>query len=254
MGPSAEVAGQHAARVRCEWGELGAATILGAPQRTAVVVVDVLSFTTAVSIAADRGIGVLPYPAAADGAHEYATRSGAVLAGSRSDRRASLSPASLATVAGVERVVIPSPNGSALSASLRDRGFRVVAGGLRNASAVGRWCSAFLSDPRGIVAVAMAGERWADGSLRPAAEDLWGAGAILCGVPSEALSIEARVAVDAFGAVRSRLVEAVRESVSGRELLESGFAADVDLAAELDASDGVPVLGPAAFVNDTALR
>src|SRR5438477_189320 len=50
-----------------------------------------------------------------------------------------------------------------------------MAGCLRNAAAVGR----FLRGALGAVTVIAAGERWPDGSLRPALEDLLGAGAIL---------------------------------------------------------------------------
>ena len=58
-------------------------------------------------------------------------------------------------------------------------------------AAVARW----LQARGGTVAVVAAGERWPDGSLRPAAEDLWGAGAVLAGEDAlEALRIEAGIA------------------------------------------------------------
>ena len=49
---------QSTAEVRFEWGPTGAAT-LGAEKRC-LVVIDVLSFTTAVTVAPGRGTPVLP--------------------------------------------------------------------------------------------------------------------------------------------------------------------------------------------------
>jgi 2-phosphosulfolactate phosphatase len=46
-------------RVRLEWGPVGAAET--APHATYAVVVDVLSFTTTLSVAMDLGAEVLPY-------------------------------------------------------------------------------------------------------------------------------------------------------------------------------------------------
>jgi 2-phosphosulfolactate phosphatase len=157
----------------------------------------------------------------------------------------SLSPVSFDGVTGVARVVQPSPNGSAISVGLADAGVTVVGACLRNASAVGRW----LRERPGRVSVVAAGERWPDGSLRPAVEDLWGAGAVLAALGPDGASPEADAAVAAFGAVRDRLPEALAGSASGRELVSAGFAADVAMAAAHDVSPVVPVLLGDAFVS-----
>ena len=78
---------------------------------------------------------------------------------------------------GVARLVLPSPNGSTVSARLAAAGATVVGVSLRNAAAAAAWVRARAGD--GPVAVVAAGERWYDGPLRPAAEDLWGAGAFI---------------------------------------------------------------------------
>jgi 2-phosphosulfolactate phosphatase len=234
---------QAAYDVRFDWGPTGAAAI-AAP---VTVVVDVLSFTTTLTVAVDRGMTVYPFRWRDERAAAYAEERDAVLATGRSRREGvSLSPASVRAAVGVERLVLPSPNGSAISFALAEAGAMVVGASLRNRSAVARWI-AERGDP---VAVVAAGERWPDESLRPAVEDLWGAGAVVAGLVDlgvGGLSPEARVAEQAFRAVAPALSEALRTCASGRELVDLGFPTDVAVAAELDESEVVPVLRGEAF-------
>lgn len=171
-----------------------------------------------------------------------------MLAGPRSGTGLSLSPASIRRAEGVRCLVLPSPNGATLSAELAEHG-AVVAGCLRNAAAVARACAAHLE--RGndaIVAVVAAGERWLDDSLRPAWEDVWGAGAILDALDRDDLATpEASAARDAFRAASARGLP-LAGLVSGRELIDRGFDEDVVIAAELDASTSVPRLTGGRFV------
>ena len=251
--------GQRAHGVRLEWGPTGAAAI--AAGADVAVVVDVLSFTTTLTVAVERGMVVHPYRWRDERAVSYAEELGAVLAIGRLEQRSatpgatvSLSPAAMSAVAGgaggagrpgVERVVLPSPNGSAISFGLRDAGVQVVGACLRNRAAVGRWLARRVA-AGAVVAVVPAGERWPDGSLRPAAEDLWGAGAVLDALVlagGGGLGPEAELARDAFLAVRDRLPERLLACAGGQELAAIDFAADVAIAAELDVSTVVPVLG-----------
>jgi 2-phosphosulfolactate phosphatase len=55
MGPY----GRDRFRVRFDWGQVGTEAI--APGTALVAVVDMLSFTTALTVAADSGIEVFPY-------------------------------------------------------------------------------------------------------------------------------------------------------------------------------------------------
>ncbi len=234
---------------RLDWGLSGAlALVADARPGDVAVVVDVLSFTTTLTVAVERGVVVHPYPWRAEDAAAYAAARGATLAAGRreglADGSVSLSPVSFAGVTGLERVVLPSPNGSAIAFALADAGVTVVGASLRNAPAVGRWLRA---RPAARVCVVAAGERWPDGELRPAVEDLWGAGGVLAGLGEAGLSPEAAVAVAAFRAVEGRWDDALRHCASGRELVEDGFGADVDLAASYDVSGVVPVLTGDAF-------
>ena len=98
------------------------------------------------------------------------------------------------------------------------------------------------------VAVIPAGERWPDGSLRPSIEDLIGAGAVIeaLGLPC---SPEAVIAREIFCSVRLRVGELVRGCVSGQELINRGYAQDVEVAIDLDASIAAPLLANGAYIG-----
>ena len=147
------------------------------------VVVDVLSFTTTVTVAADRGVCVLPYRWGDDDrARAVAEAHDATLAVGRSRARpgdVSLSPLTVRAARDLHRLVLPSPNGSTISAGLAREVPAVVAVSLRNRRAAAEWLLARCAADDLRVALICAGERWPDGSLRPAVEDLWGAGALV---------------------------------------------------------------------------
>ena len=137
-----------------------------------VVIVDVLSFSTCVDIATVNGAAVFPYRFNDDSARNYAQARGALLAGPRGSAcEYSLSPTGLLDIPAGARLVLPSPNGSTLS--LATGATPTLAGCLRNSRAV----AAYAGRIGRKVAVIPCGERWDDGSLRPAVEDLIGAGA-----------------------------------------------------------------------------
>jgi 2-phosphosulfolactate phosphatase len=244
---------QRGFELRFEWGPDGLRTL--APDASAVVIVDVLRFTTAVSVAVGRGARVLPYRWADNGAEDFAAQHNAVLAGDRQEGDWSLSPTDLAKLTTGSRLVLPSPNGSALAFGARQHApdAAVLAGCLRNASAVA--AAAWAVGPP--VVVIAAGERWHDrtGPLRPAVEDLLGAGAVLralrviAGCTSDRVSAEARAAMAAFDDARDDLVDWLLASASGRELVAKGCRDDVRAAGQLDVEALAPVLRGAAFVG-----
>jgi 2-phosphosulfolactate phosphatase len=233
---------QTAFDVRCEWGPEAVAAL--AECRT-FIVVDVLSFSTCVSVAAQRQVVVVPCRAKGADAAMVAERHRAVLAGQRGAGY-SLSPASLMGAPAGLRLVLPSPNGAAVSLLAATRG-RVLAGCLRNVSAVCARAAA-LGGPFGVIP---AGERWQDGTLRPALEDLLGAGAIARLLPGRP-SPEAGAAIAAFEAASRRLAETLASCSSGRELVERGFPEDVRLAAALDADTVAPELVEGCFAASPA--
>jgi 2-phosphosulfolactate phosphatase len=245
--------GQSRWEVRFDWGTDGLGHV--AADADAVVVVDVLRFTTAVSVAVGREGLVLPYMwDTGDAARAYADRYDAELAGKGRDGGWSLSPTDLAKLPMGSRLVLPSPNGSALAFGALDQalGVTVLAGCLRNAAAVAAVAGSAGAGP---VAVVAAGERWGGnlGALRPSVEDLLGAGAVIDGLvavagrPADGLSPEAQAARAAFLAARDDLPGWLAGSASGRELAAWGWDDDVDAAAVLDAEDVAPVIEGPAF-------
>src|SRR5580704_4931192 len=100
--------------IRCEWGIESLKAL--APVSDVVVIVDVLSFSTAVDVAVGQGAYVFPYRWKDESALDFARSVGAELADpSRKLDSWSLSPASLVSIPRGTRLVLPSPNGSNLS-------------------------------------------------------------------------------------------------------------------------------------------
>ena len=228
----------------CEWGLQG----IEAWRETAsvFVIVDVLSFSTAVSVATERGATIIPFPYGDTAAAIVeADRQSAVVAMPRSagGGQFSLSPASLRRVEAGSRIVLPSPNGSRLS--LATGGVPTISGCLRNAQAVADVAAALGRD--GTIVVIASGERWKDETLRPAIEDWFGAGAVIAAL-NGAANAEAASAADAYLSAGNRLPGLIRDSRSGRELTGWGYVEDVEIALEFGASRAVPIMQDGAYV------
>jgi 2-phosphosulfolactate phosphatase len=231
---------QGSARVRIEWGPVAVEAV----PADVVVVVDVLRFTTAVDVAVGRGATVFPYRFRDASAAAFAASVDAQLAEGDGHAELSLSPARLSRLEPGARIVLPSPNGSTCATLASERGATVVAACLRNARAVAAW----VDRRPGAVTVVPCGERWPDGSLRPALEDLLGAAAVIRGL-SGSKSAEATAAEELGAAVSDRVEELVRGCASGVEQVERDWADDLELAVQVDASESVPLLVDGAFVD-----
>ncbi|MFR9752507.1 2-phosphosulfolactate phosphatase [Nocardia sp. 004] len=152
--------------------------------------------------------------------------------------------------------MLPSPNGSAISAAVI--GTPVIAACLRNASAVARWIA---GQGRGIaerpLAVIAAGEYWpGHNTLRPALEDWLGAAAVVSeSVRNGAgpLSPEAAAARACYAGIAD-VAALIADCASGRELIGMRFADDVAIATEIDSSGAVPVLADGASLGHTIER
>jgi len=220
---------------RFEWGYEGVAAL--GPGTDILVIIDVLSFTTCVDVVLGRGGIVYPYRVKDETLQAFAREKQAIAAGRRGET-ISLSPASLARIPTGSRIVLPSPNGATCTVLAKGHGATVIAACLRNASAVGR----FLRSHGGSIGVIACGERWSNGNLRPAFEDLYAAGAILRELHGYRLSPEAMSAVATYEHGQGEATRLLRHCASGQELINMGFPEDITLAAMVNASSVVPVL------------
>ena len=224
-------------RVRFDWGPTGAAAVVAGAD--VAVVVDVLSFTTTVTVGVARGIEVLPYLWKDDRAAAYAEERGASLA-TRPGARALAARDVAARGRLADRRTVPERLGDLL----RPRRLRRARPRRVACATAPRSRPPWPRAPSPSWPAASAGRT---ARCAPCAEDLWGAGAVLALLPAADLSPEARLAADAYRAVAGSLAEALHACAGGRELHASGFGADVDVAAGLDADDVVPVLDGDTF-------
>lgn len=231
------------AQIECAWGLEGIERLR--PSAQVFIIVDVLSFSTAVSVAMEGGAQVVPFPwGDPNAARAEAERQGAIAAAPKrtAGGQLSLSPASLRRAPQGARILLPSPNGSRLSLATGDaptfssslRDFRIVADAVRGLGA------------DDLVAVIAAGERWPDGRLRPCIEDWLGAGAVISALGGE-VSADAAVARSVFLATSENLGPTIRDSLSGRELIDRGFAEDVEIALEIGQGAYAPRLVNGAY-------
>lgn len=224
--------------LRCEWGLEGVKQL--AAISDVVVIVDVLSFSTCVEIAVSNGAIVYPYQWKDESARVYAKSLQAELAQKRESNGYSLSPTSLKNIPANTKLVLPSPNGSRLTLETGTK--FTLAGCLRNCEITAKFAQSLGKK----IAVVPAGEKWENQSLRPAIEDLIGAGAILSYLKGT-LSPEAEIAVAAFNKVKNDLFGCLKQASSGKELIARGFKGDVELAAKFNISRCVAMFCDGAY-------
>lgn len=224
--------------VRFDWGQDGVRRL--APVCDALVIVDVLSFSTAVDIAVGRGARVFPC-GQSEAATALAEQVGAIPPARRGEGP-SLSPASLDELNPGDAIVLPSPNGAACSLEAARSSATVAAGCLRNARAVAGWARAYEA-----VGIIGAGELTSRGGLRRCAEDLAGAAAILSRLERDDLSPGACGVVAAAADLDRDAERALHGCMSARELQARGFGEDVALAFQLDVSTTVPVMSEGSY-------
>jgi 2-phosphosulfolactate phosphatase len=224
--------------VTFDWGIGGVRRL--APACDVVVIVDVLSFSTAVDIAVSRGARVVPCEDV-ESARRAAEELGIRLPARRGEGP-SLSPASLTKLRRGDVVVLSSPNGAACSVEAARFPAVVATACLRNTRAVAQWAQS-----HGVVGVVAAGELTSSAALRRCAEDLVGAATILSRLERDDLSPGACGVVAAAADLDRDPEGALHRCMSARELQARGFDKDVALALQLDVSTTVPVMSEGSY-------
>jgi 2-phosphosulfolactate phosphatase len=243
------------ARIHFEWGAIGAK--MAAARGDIVVIVDVLSFATAVTVVLSNGATAFSYSHQEikdQGGREKVERrlNAEIISRDRqsTESRFSLSPVSLKAVTPQDRIVLTSLNG-AHCVSSASKSPIVVIGSLTNRLATAEAISQLLrSNISSRCTLIACGELWSSivpdqEGMRPSIEDLLGVGAIAEALgPEFPLSIETENAVNAFNSNSNKLLHVLSRSISGRQLRSRGFNGDVELASALDSEREVAVWIP----------
>ena len=239
-----------------EWGIPGA--LFAARRGDLVLIVDVLSFSTAVAEVIARGSVAFCYSPealdAAGGRTAVAHRHDAAMLARRRNvgpGEFSLSPASLDAVPRGQRLAMTSLNGGRCVGAAADAPW-VATGWLANRSAVAPRSTTFPADGHAArCTIVPYGETCAGpfmaeqvgelpaanrGFVRPSIEDHLGAGAVVDALSTDVRrSVEAEAAAAVFERHRDRLESTLAGGASGCELVHRGFGDDVSVAARLDA-------------------
>jgi len=241
---------QNEYEIKCEWGLKGIEALFDVTD--AFIIVDVLSFSSCVDIAVSNGAVVYPYKFIHDNtALEYAKKLGAELAVSRKEnqdgKKYSLELVSLMNIPKGTKLVLPSPNGSAISFAVKDK--PIICGCLRNAKSV----AGFANKNFKRISIIPAGEKWEDGSMRFAFEDILGAGANISYLKGT-FSPESRAMLAVFESFRNDINYTLKNCVSGKELIERGFEKDIEIASEFNVSKSVPLMVDGGYINCDAVK
>src|SRR3954471_15683740 len=160
-------------RVRMDWGWRGCRA--AAERGDAIVLVDVLRFSTAVCAAAARGVTIYP-------ANDHDDLAAMCKQFDATQIENGLAPATYDSIQRGRRIVLRSPNG-ATCVRIASAAPVVIIGALVNRTAIAKCAGQILTETKLGVTVIACGERWSepsdDGALRFAIEDYLGAGSIL---------------------------------------------------------------------------
>jgi 2-phosphosulfolactate phosphatase len=227
--------------INCEWGLKGIEKFKRISD--AIIIVDVLSFSTSVDIALGNEAVIFPYRFKDETSYLYARQVHAELASfSRSKDKYSLSPESLTKIEKGTKLILPSPNGAELALSTGS--VPTLCACLRNCKSVAEYAMSLGEN----ILVIPTGEKWEDGSHRFAVEDCIGAGAVISFLKGN-LSAESKTALHIFNSFKDNLFEIISACVSGAALIKRGFEEDITLACQFNVSKTVPVLEDNSFRN-----
>lgn len=205
----------------------------------AVAVIDTLRATTTMTVLLERGAAAVRPVAELDEAYAMRANDAELLLGGERENRSpegfdgGNSPYDWPSerVAG-RRIVFTTTNGTAAIARVRDIP-RLILAALTNAEAAGRYLWG-LKQPTLVVAAGSRGQS----SL----EDVLAAGAVASVWPRNWRTDAAHMAVLVYQSLCGHLVDALRESDHGQDLLALGLDNDLQFAANVNSSQVVPVL------------
>jgi 2-phosphosulfolactate phosphatase len=232
---------------RMDWGIRGVkeASLRG----DIIIVVDVLSFSSAITNAVHQGVIIYPFPRTGD-INEYGKLVGAEVCILERARARELGLPSLSATSFNEshknkKYIVSSINGATCVKEANENNY-IFIGCLLNASAVAGVVNQIQKDKNLNITVIASGERWGGSKdeprdLRPSIEDYLGAGAIL-ELLNGTKSPEAKVCFGAYKNSKLELDELIFDSSSGRELSNMGFSEDIKFCSQINIFKEVPIL------------
>jgi len=244
---------QNPYECKMEWGRRGARE--AADRGDIVIIVDVLSFSSTVVSALNKGAIIYPYPPNLDG-KQYAERIGAEFILGRAEAakldKPTLSPVSFSQEHNCKKYVLTSQNGS-FCTWIASKVPALLVGSLLNARSVADAANHIQKQTKANITVIPCGEQWEaiklqEDTLRPAMEDYLGAGAILSFLAGKK-SPEAELCAAAFIHSKQNIDEFIWDCGSGRELRKKGFELDVKHCSILNVYQTVPVLDRDHFIE-----
>ncbi len=232
---------------RMDWGVRG---VQEASKRgDIIVVVDILSFSSAITNAVHQGVIIYPFPREGD-INEFGKQVDAEVCILERSRARELGLPSLSATSFNEshknkKFVISSINGATCVKAAGENNY-IFIGCFLNVSAVANTINQIQKEKNINITVIASGERWSSDEgepkeLRPSIEDYLGAGAIL-ELLDGTKSPESKVCISAYKNSKSELNELILDSSSGRELMNIGFPEDVKFSSQLDIFTEVPLL------------
>jgi 2-phosphosulfolactate phosphatase len=238
---------QSPSQCRMEWGIRGVEE--ASNRGDIIIIVDVLSFSSAVINALHNGVIIYPFPRVGE-INEFAKLVGGEVcilerARARELGLPSLSATSFNETHKGQKFILSSING-ATCVKATTKSSIVLVGGLLNVFSVAEVANKIQRENNINITVIACGERWNNlnnetRDLRPSIEDYLGAGAIL-ELLNGTKSQEAKVCINAYKNSKKEIEELITDSGSGRELLKMGFPEDVKFSCQIDLFKDVPLL------------
>lgn len=214
-----------------------------------IVIVDVLSFSSAMINAVHNGAIIYPFPRAGD-INEYGNRVGAEVCVLERSRAKELGLPSLSATSFNEshkdkKYIISSINGATCVKEANDNNL-ILIGSLLNAESVAGVINKIQKEKGTNITVIASGERWSSVNdeprdLRPSIEDYLGAGSILS-LLNGTKSPEADICISAYKNSKKDIVGLIKDCGSGRELINMGFPEDVEFCSKINLFKEVPFL------------
>lgn len=231
---------------RMDWGLRGVDEAV--KRGDIIIIIDILSFSTAVVSAVHYGAIIYPFPKTGDAEALGKLVDAEVILGRKEAKelgKPSQSPTSYNDSFKGKKYVMCTTNGGECS-KIAKKVPALLIGSFLNASAVANVANQIKKEKNLNISVIACGEKWSKKAdeetiLRPSIEDYLGAGAILS-LLEGTKSPEAEVCIASFESCKLELDRLLWDCSSGRELRSMGVEEDLIYSSKIDMYAEAPIL------------